>query len=101
MDYLPPHHRGGRHYLFTIKDEVQNKSGGPVTLFPYGLISRHGTPKVQGYYILHEGLIGVMGNEGLQEETYKKIEDKKKKAVGRHQRLARLHRQILGRGAVA
>ena len=46
-------------------------------LFPYGLISRHGTPKVLGYYILHEGLIGVMGNEGLQEETYKKIEDKK------------------------
>jgi YidC/Oxa1 family membrane protein insertase len=65
------------HYLFTIKDEVQNKSGGPVTLFPYGLISRHGTPKVQGYYILHEGLIGVMGNDGEQEETYKKIEDKK------------------------
>ena len=65
------------HYLFTIRDEVQNKSGSPVTLFPYGLISRHGTPKVLGYYILHEGLIGVMGNDGLQEETYKKIEDKK------------------------
>jgi YidC/Oxa1 family membrane protein insertase len=64
-------------YLFTIKDEVENKSGGPVTLFPYALISRHGTPKVLGYYILHEGLIGVMGNEGLQEETYKKIEEKK------------------------
>jgi YidC/Oxa1 family membrane protein insertase len=65
------------HYLFTIKDEVQNKSGSPVTLFPYGLISRHGTPKVLGSYILHEGLAGVLGNEGLQEETYKKIEDKK------------------------
>src|SRR3984893_10054361 len=65
------------HYLFTLRDEVENKSSSPVTLFPYGLISRHGTPKVLGYYILHEGLIGVMGNEGLQEETYKKIEDKK------------------------
>ena len=65
------------HYLFTLKDEVQNKSGSPVTLFPYALISRHGTPKVQGYYILHEGLIGVMGDQGLQEETYKKIDDKK------------------------
>jgi YidC/Oxa1 family membrane protein insertase len=65
------------HYLFTLKDEVQNKSDGPVTLFPYGLISRHGTPKVQGYYILHEGLIGVMGDKGEQEETYKKIEEKK------------------------
>ena len=65
------------HYLFTIKDEVQNKSAGAVTLFPYGLISRHGTPKTLGYYILHEGLIGVMGDQGEQEETYKKIEEKK------------------------
>ena len=64
-------------YLFTLKDEVQNKGGSPVTLFPYALVSRHGTPKVQGYYILHEGLIGVIGDQGLQEETYKKIDDKK------------------------
>src|ERR1700733_6496441 len=65
------------HYLFTLKDEVANKGGDPVTLFPYALISRHGTPKVQGYYILHEGLIGVMGDQGLQTETYKKIDEKK------------------------
>jgi YidC/Oxa1 family membrane protein insertase len=65
------------HYLFTIKDDVANKGGSAVTLFPYALISRHGTPQVQGYYILHEGLIGMMGDQGLQEETYKKIEDKK------------------------
>jgi len=65
------------HYLFTLKDEVQNKGGAPVTLFPYALISRHGTPKVQGYYILHEGLIGVMGDQGEQSETYKKMEEKK------------------------
>ena len=64
-------------YLFTIKDEVQNRSANPVTLYPYALISRHGTPKTLGYYILHEGLIGVMGDQGLQTETYKKIEEKK------------------------
>ncbi len=65
------------HYLFTIKDTVANKGDAAVTLLPYALISRHGTPEVQGYYILHEGLIGVLGDQGLQEETYKKIEDKK------------------------
>ena len=65
------------HYLFTVKDEVANNGGSQVTLFPYALISRHGTPQVQGYYILHEGLIGVMGDQGLQEMTYKKIEDAK------------------------
>ena len=61
------------HYLFTIKDRVANKGSAPVTLFPYGLISRHGTPPVLGYYILHEGPIGMMGSDGEKEETYKKI----------------------------
>jgi YidC/Oxa1 family membrane protein insertase len=65
------------HYLFTIKDSAENKGTKPITLFPYALISRHGTPKTLGYYILHEGLIGVIGDQGEKEETYKKIEDKK------------------------
>ena len=41
------------------------------------MISRHGTPETLGYYILHEGLIGVLGDQGLQEITYKTVEDKK------------------------
>ena len=65
------------HYLFTIRDQVANKTGSAVTLFPYALISRHGTPKTLGYYILHEGLIGVLGDQGEQTATYKQIEDKK------------------------
>jgi YidC/Oxa1 family membrane protein insertase len=64
-------------YLFTAKDEVVNKGQSPVTLLPYALISRHGTPETSGYYILHEGLIGVLGDQGEQTETYKKIEEKK------------------------
>jgi YidC/Oxa1 family membrane protein insertase len=64
-------------YLFTIKDEVINNGAAPVTLYPFGLVSRHGTPQTLGYYILHEGLIGVFGDKGLQEETYANIEKKK------------------------
>src|SRR5690349_12826904 len=64
-------------YLFTIKDEVTNKGAAPVSLSPYALISRHGTPQTLGYYILHEGLIGVLGDAGLQEYTYKTIAEKK------------------------
>ena len=64
-------------YLFTIKDEVSNVGNAPVTLYPFALISRHGAPKVSGYYILHEGLIGYLGDQGLQEYTYKKIDDAK------------------------
>jgi YidC/Oxa1 family membrane protein insertase len=64
-------------YLFTIKDEVSNVGDAPVTLYPFGLISRHGTPPVSGYYILHEGLIGVLGDKGLQEFGYHKIDEAK------------------------
>src|SRR5262249_44997025 len=64
-------------YLFTIKDDVTNKTANPISLFPYALISRHGTPPTAGYYILHEGLIGVLGESGLQEYTYKSIAEKK------------------------
>ena len=64
-------------YLFTLKDEVVNKGAAPVTLYPYALISRHGIPPTLGYYIMHEGLIGVMGDKGLQEQTYAKMEEKK------------------------
>ena len=65
------------HYLFTIKDEVTNAGSAPVTLYPFALISRHGTPAVSGYYILHEGLIGFLGDQKLQEYTYKKIDEAK------------------------
>src|SRR6202453_1502102 len=64
-------------YLFTIKDDVTNVGNAPVTLYPFALISRHGTPQVSGYYILHEGLIGYLGDKGLQEYGYKKIDDAK------------------------
>jgi YidC/Oxa1 family membrane protein insertase len=64
-------------YLFTIKDEVTNVGNAPITLYPFALISRHGTPQVAGYYILHEGMVGYLGDQGLQEYGYKKIDDAK------------------------
>src|ERR1700736_4789409 len=64
-------------YLFTIRDEVTNVGNAPVTLYPFALISRHNTPQVAGYYILHEGMVGYLGDQGLQEYGYKKIDDAK------------------------
>jgi YidC/Oxa1 family membrane protein insertase len=64
-------------YLFTVRDEVSNVGNVPVTLYPYALISRGGTPPVSGYAILHEGFIGYLGEQGLQEHTYKNIDDSK------------------------
>ena len=67
-----------KNYLFTLKDEVTNTGNAPATLYPYALISRHGKPQVSGYYILHEGLIGFLGDQGLQEYGYGKMDDEKK-----------------------
>ena len=57
-------------YMFTVRDEVENKSQTSQSLFPYARIYRVGTPKLEGFYILHEGLIGVIGDHGLQEIKY-------------------------------
>ncbi|GGG33000.1 membrane protein insertase YidC [Chelatococcus composti] len=60
--------------MFTVKDSVENTGGAPVTLHPFGLVSRHGVPHTQGFYILHEGLIGVLGDDGLKEVSYSGLE---------------------------
>ena len=61
-------------YLFTLRDEVTNYGAAALSLHPYALISRRGTPPTPG---AHDGLIGMMGDQGLQNVTYKTIEDER------------------------
>ncbi len=63
------------NYMFSITQRVENNTGEPVSLFPYGLISRHGIPPTQGFFILHEGPIGVLGENGLEEFSYSGLLD--------------------------
>jgi YidC/Oxa1 family membrane protein insertase len=65
-----------KDYMFTLRDSVRNTGTTPVTLSPYGLISRTGTPHVAGYYILFEGLIGYLGGS-LQEVKYSSLSPEK------------------------
>jgi len=65
-------------YLFSIRDEVANRGETAAALAPYALISRHNPPPTLGYYLLHEGAIGVLGDQGLQEVSYKNLDDKKR-----------------------
>jgi YidC/Oxa1 family membrane protein insertase len=62
-------------YMFRIEEEVQNQGAEAVTLYPYGLITRHERPQTEGFFILHEGLIGVLGEAGLEELSYSKVAD--------------------------
>ena len=61
-------------FLLTVEQSVANDTAAPVTLYPYGLVSRSGTPETSGFFILHEGPLGVLG-EGLQEHDYDDLVD--------------------------
>ena len=61
-------------YMITVDDSVESRLDMPVTLFPYGLVRRHGTPPTTGIYILHEGALGVF-DETLREEDYDDMKD--------------------------
>ncbi|MEC9343863.1 MAG: membrane protein insertase YidC [Pseudomonadota bacterium] len=70
------------NYLFTFKDEISNGSGRDITLSPYGRVTRFYKPEQAGTYILHEGLIGVFGEEGLEQTTYSSLEDDREVTSG-------------------
>lgn len=63
------------NYLFEITQHVVNKGSDSVTLFPYGLISRHNIPKdYAGLFIVHEGPVGYLDG-ALQEYSYDDLQD--------------------------
>ena len=63
------------NFMFTVTQAVENRTGAPVELAPYGIIARHGVPTdLRNFYILHEGIIG-MANGQLIETKWKKIPD--------------------------
>ena len=61
-------------YLFVFEDSVTSTLPSDITLYPYGLVRRHGTPATTGMYILHEGPLGVF-DETLKEEDYDDLRD--------------------------
>jgi YidC/Oxa1 family membrane protein insertase len=63
------------NYMFTITDTVTNAGGEPVSLSNYGRVTRLEKPATVGIFVLHEGLIGVTGQEGLTEIDYSEVEE--------------------------
>ena len=61
-------------YLITFDDSVASSLDGAITLYPYGLVRRQGTPSMSGLYILHEGPLGVF-DETLDEQDYSDLKD--------------------------
>jgi membrane protein insertase, YidC/Oxa1 family, N-terminal domain len=64
------------HYMFTIEDTITNAGGSPVSVSPYGRITRYNKPTTPSIYVLHEGFLGVLGQDGgLIEEDYGDVEE--------------------------
>ena len=63
-------------FLFKITQSIKNNSNKSFQFYPYGQITRGGKPEEMKIYILHEGFLGVFGDE-LVEEDYDDIEKEK------------------------
>jgi YidC/Oxa1 family membrane protein insertase len=48
------------HYMFTVEQSVENRTGAAVTLAPFGIVARHGQPATLNDWIVHEGVIGEL-----------------------------------------
>ncbi|WP_075995445.1 membrane protein insertase YidC [Salaquimonas pukyongi] len=73
-------------FLFTIEDTIENNSGNAISLSPYARVTRFGTPQTANIFVLHEGLIGVFGEDGLQEVDYSDVKDDKQVLSETHER---------------
>lgn len=63
-------------YFLRVEETVANTGAAPVSLLGYALASRVGTPTLGGYYILHEGPIGVV-KDVLKEPAYQDLREKR------------------------
>ncbi|CAO6128821.1 YidC Preprotein translocase subunit YidC [Candidatus Pelagibacterales bacterium] len=69
-------------YLFKITETIRNEKSKTIELFHYSQITKNTKPNTENFYILHEGLIGVV-DKNLKEETYSTIEKEKKTYAGK------------------
>ena len=71
------------NYMFTVSDKVENAGPAAVSIQNYGRVTRFDKPAHASVYVIHEGLIGVTGEEGLQEISYSSLEDDKRVSPGK------------------
>jgi len=63
-------------FLFKITQNIKNESNNSFQFYPYAQITRKGNIEGMQIYILHEGFLGVFGDE-LKEENFDDIEKEK------------------------
>ncbi len=68
-------------YMFTAVQSVHNGTGSPVAVTPFSRVRRDYQAAASGYYILHEGPVGVLGGT-LKDPSYATIKSDGEKHDG-------------------
>jgi YidC/Oxa1 family membrane protein insertase len=58
-----------KDFMFTVTDDVANAGTTEARLAPYGIIARHGLPKLENVYVVHEGPVRRADGD-LEESKY-------------------------------
>ena len=69
------------NFMFGVDQKVINRGTTPVSLFPFARIRRDYKPTTEGFYILHEGMLGVLDGK-LQEMKYSDAKSEGEKKNG-------------------
>ena len=62
------------HFMFKVTDRIQNATPAALNVSQFGRITRVNEPDTLGFFILHEGPIGILGDT-LHEIDYDDLED--------------------------
>ena len=68
-------------YMFTVTQSVKNNTDAPVALHTFQRVRRDYQPVTAGYYILHEGPLGVLDGK-LNDPSYATVKSDAAKANG-------------------
>jgi YidC/Oxa1 family membrane protein insertase len=68
-------------YMVTARQSVTNRAAEPVQVLPWARVRRETTPQTAGFFILHEGFVGVLDGR-LHEWTYKDAKSEAEKRRG-------------------
>ncbi|MFN7001450.1 MAG: membrane protein insertase YidC, partial [Elioraea tepidiphila] len=85
------------NFLFRAEQRVINRTGEAVSVLPWSRIRREVTPHVEGFFILHEGFVGVIDGR-LQEWTYSQLRDEANRRRGLRDEAERVRAAFEGTG---
>jgi YidC/Oxa1 family membrane protein insertase len=70
------------NYLFTAEQRVSNRSGGPIAVQPFQLVSRVGQSKDRDDWTMHVGPVGFFNGAADYNNDYSTLVDERQRTFG-------------------